>query len=910
MPPIGFYRKRSSLQNPQFFNKLSTSMPKTDLPKAYESKDHEDAIYAAWEKSGYFNPDNLSGDPYSIMMPPPNVTGILHLGHALENTIMDTMARFQRMRGKRMLLVPGTDHAALPTQAKVEKMLMKEGMENPRKELGREKLVEKIRAFAEESKSTILSQVRKMGTSCDWSRLAYTFDDQRSQAVNELFVRMYNDGLIYRGYRVVNWSVKGQSTCSDDELAHVEREAKLYTFRYAKDFPITISSTRPETKLGDTAVAVHPSDLRYQDLIGKTFTVDVGAAKPLEIKIIADEEVDPNFGTGALGVTPAHSPIDFAMFERQKAKQDPIGLIPVIGMDGKMTAEAGVAYEGLTAEEARTKFVAWLSAQELLEKEEDIMQSVGTSDRFGDVIEAIPMTQWWLDVNKMIPGREKSLRDLMKEAVTTGLNGDDKKRVTITPDRFIKLYLDRVENLRDWCLSRQVWWGHRIPVWYKEEEIFVGINAPEGEGWNQDPDTLDTWFSSGSWTFSTLGWPKQTKDLADFHPTNWMQMGYEILYLWLMRMILMSAYVFDDIPFKDAYLHGMVRDQYGKKFSKSSDNGLDPIEVIEQYGCDALRISLLIGTSPGNDTKYYTEKIESGRNFTNKLWNIARYVISSVESDTSSESIQPQTLADQWILSRFATVTQDVTGHLEKFEFSQAGEKLRDFTWSEFADWYLEIAKAQRGKDGDQTDQILIKILKDLLKLWHPFMPFVTEVLWKELGDHLLMVESWPVADRSIADKKVEQDFIFLQEVVTGIRNVRAENHLNPKQFIAISILTDAQTRTLLESSKEVILALARVESMDFVETELANAAVTVVGPVRVFIPLAGLIDVAKEQDRLTKELKELDQYLVSVAGKISDADFISKAPAHVVESMREKQTQAMTKRDTLIAQIQALAKS
>jgi hypothetical protein len=413
------------------------------------------------------------------MMPPPNVTGVLHLGHALENSLMDSMARFQRLRGKKVLLLPGTDHAAIATQAKVEKMLMAEGMQNPRQELGREKLLEKIREFAEQSKATILGQIRKIGTSADWSRLAYTFDDQRNRAVKELFVRMYNDGLIYRGYRVVNWSVKGQSTCSDDEIEHVERPSKLYTFKYGKDFPITIATTRPETKLGDTAVAVHPNDERYKHLIGKTFTVDVGAAKPLEIKIIADDGVDPNFGTGALGVTPAHSAVDFAMYEKQKAKGDPIAIIPVIGPDGKMTEDAGKAYVGLTVEEAREKFVEWLKAQELLEKEEDIVQSVGTSDRYGDVIEAIPMTQWWLDMNKEIPKRGKTLRQLMKEAVGEG-------GVKITPDRFEKLYLDRVENLRDWCLSRQLWWGHRIPVWYKGEEMHVGTEAPSGEGWEQE----------------------------------------------------------------------------------------------------------------------------------------------------------------------------------------------------------------------------------------------------------------------------------------------------------------------------------------------------------------------------------------------------------------------------------------
>jgi valyl-tRNA synthetase len=436
-----------------------------ELPKIYDPKAVEDEIYKLWEKSGYFNPDNLSGEPYSIMMPPPNVTGVLHLGHALENSLMDAMARYQRMQGKKVLLLPGTDHAAVATQAKVEKMLVEQGMKNPREQLGREKLLQKIREFSEQSKATILSQIKKMGTSCDWSRLAYTFDEKRSQAVNEVFVKMYGDGLIYRGYRVINWSVKGQSTCSDDELVHVERTAKLYTFKYSQDFPISIATTRPETKLGDTAVAVNPHDKRYKKYIGQTFTLEVGAEKPLEIKIIADENVEMDFGTGALGVTPAHSAVDFEMYEKQKATGNPIDIIEVIGKDGCMTTKAGAAYVGLTVEKAREKFVAWLKENNLIEKEEEITQSVGTSDRFGDVVEALPMTQWFIDVNKKISDKGKSLKQLMHDAVAFGHNGDPAQKVKITPERFEKTYFTWIENLRDWCISRQIWWGHQIPVW-------------------------------------------------------------------------------------------------------------------------------------------------------------------------------------------------------------------------------------------------------------------------------------------------------------------------------------------------------------------------------------------------------------------------------------------------------------
>ncbi len=890
------------LQEWSFAPKLSASMAKTDMPKAYESGDYEADIYAAWESSGFFNPDNSDGEPFTIMMPPPNVTGILHLGHALENTLMDTMARYQRLRGKRVLLVPGTDHAAIATQAKVEKLLMAEGHENPRKEFGREGLVERIRVFANASMSTILGQIKTLGTSCDWTRLAYTFDENRNKAVNEMFTRMYNDGLIYRGYRVVNWSVKGQSTQSDDEIEHIEREAKLYTFKYAKDFPITIATTRPETKLGDTAVAVHPTDERYKTFIGQTFTVDVGAEKPLEIKVIADEEVDPSFGTGALGVTPAHSAIDFLMYEKQKALENPIGIISVIGEDGSMTAAAG-SYAGLSVEKARETFVDWLKKEGLLEKEEDIIQNVGVSDRYGDVIEAIPMTQWWLDVNKEIPGRGKSLRELMREAVTTGLDGDASKRVNIMPERFTKLYLDRVDSLRDWCLSRQIWWGHRVPVWYKEEEIFVGLQSPDGEGWVQDEDTLDTWFSSGTWTFSTLGWPEQTNDLDSYHPTSWMQMGYEILYLWLMRMILMSTYALKEVPFSNAYIHGMLRDKEGRKFSKSAGNGIDPIEVIKESGADALRVSLLIGISPGNDSRFYTEKLEGGRNFVNKLWNISRFVLSQVEvvGHVAEADLNPQTLADRWVLSEFHVLQQEVTDHLDAYEFSQAGEKLRNFTWSVFADWYLEIAKVQ---DGESTQKILLYILERLLTYWHPFMPFVTEQIWKQIDpETMLMVHEWPMAAGDHVDARSVKIFEGLQETVSTIRNLRAQYKVEPKAHVNVT-LTGAEA---LADQVEIIQTLARVENLSFGEKPEGDVATSVIGAMQVHVSLEGLVDKEAENVRLTKDRDETVVYITSLEKKLANDAFTSKAPEKVVGTMRQNLLEAQTKLKAIESQITSL---
>ncbi|MFA6547353.1 MAG: valine--tRNA ligase [Candidatus Magasanikbacteria bacterium] len=874
-----------------------------ELPKAYEPQKYEDSIYKRWEESGYFNPDNLSGEPFSVLFPPPNVTGVLHLGHALENSLMDAMIRYQRMKGKKTLLLPGTDHAAVATQAKVEKDLIKQGHIHPREEYGREKLLEIIRDYAEKSKSTILNQIKKMGTSCDWSRLAYTFDDQRSVAVNTVFKKMYDDGLIYRGYRVVNWSVKGQSTCSDDELVHIERDAKMYTFKYSKDFPLTISSTRPETKLGDTAVAVNPNDERYKKYIGQTFVVDVGAEKLLNIKIIADDGVDMEFGTGALGVTPAHSAVDYEMYIKQKTQGSPIDLIPVIGMDGKMLPTAGKKYVGLKTVEAREKFVEWLKENDLLIKEEDIKQNVGTSDRFGDVVEALPMTQWFVDVNKIISGKNKSLKDLMKEAVTIGHSGDKDKKIKITPERFEKVYLNWIENLRDWCISRQIWWGHRIPVWYKGEEVFCGLTAPTDGDWKQDEDTLDTWFSSGLWTFSTLGWPNEKKDLGVFHPSSWMQMGNEIIFFWMARMILMTTYVMDTIPFKEVYIHGMLRDEHGKKFSKSADNGIDPLDAVKDYGCDALRLSLLSGISPGNDSSFYKEKIEGSRNFVNKLWNISRYVFLQIEkADKNILKPQAKTLADRWILSRLETVKLDVEKLLDRSDFSLAVENLRTFTWTEFADWYVEIAKIENDKQ-----EILNYLLNTILKLWHPFIPFVTEQIWSEIYDEkeMLMVEKWPTAVIPSETEESLDTFEIIKNIITGIRALRAENKIEPAKKLDATIGADEKINLIKENS-DIIKILARLENLEILEkAKKSKTAVGFVeGIVEVFVELAGVIDLDKEKERLQKEFETLTKFINGLENKLANEEFVQNAPAVVVAKEKQKLQEAQEKLDKIEAQL------
>ena len=883
-------------------------MDNQDIPKAYEAKSYEDDIYAAWEKSGFFNPDNLKGEPFTLMMPPPNVTGVLHLGHALENTIMDSMIRYQRMRGRKALLLPGTDHAAVATQARVEKNLIAEGIKNPREHFGREKLLELIREFSENSKSTILKQIKKMGTSADWSRLAYTFDKDRSHAVTEVFVRMYNDGLIYRGHRVVNWSVRGQSTLSDDEVVHVDRKAKLYTFNYSKDFPFTIATTRPETKLGDTAVAVHPSDERYAEFVGKTFEVEF-CDDNLSLTVIADEHVDPKFGTGALGVTPAHSPIDYQMYEKQKAAGNDIGLIQVVGADGKMTERAGEDFKGLTVEEAREKVVVMLQEKGLMVSEEEIDQNVGTSDRFGDIVEAIPMTQWFVGVNKEIPGKGKSLKELMKQAVEVGHNGDADQKINIIPDRFEGTYYGWIDNLRDWCISRQIWWGHRIPVWYKGEEVFCGTSAPEGEGWKQDPDTLDTWFSSGLWTFSTLGWPDETPDFKTFHPTTWMQMGYEILFFWMARMILMSTYVIDQIPFKDVYIHGMLRDKNGQKFSKSLNNGIDPIEVIEKYSADALRYSLVSGVTPGNDSKFYEEKVEAAQRLVNKLWNISRYVLTTVgevNHGAAYSELKPTTVADKWILTELVNLEAQLATHMQNAEFSQASEKLREFTWGAFADWYLEISKMQRADESLQksTDAILVYVLEHLLSYWHPIMPFVTEAIWKHLdASELLMAHNWPSMHMVQVDLDSKARMDELKEVVTSIRALRAQYQVVPKAKVDVVFVGGA-----VEQDVEMIRTLAGVGAATFEKTKPeGDYAAGVAGDVQVFVSLEGLVDKDKERERLKQDEKETGEYIVVLDKKLSNTEFTNKAPVSVVDGMRAKKTDAEARLIVIKDQLTAL---
>ncbi|MBT4857206.1 valine--tRNA ligase [Candidatus Uhrbacteria bacterium] len=884
------------------------------LPKTYDSNGVEDDIYAAWMDSGYFAPENLPDfenrtESFTISLPPPNVTGTLHMGHAVMLAIQDAMIRFARMAGKKALWVPGTDSAAVATESKVEKMLIEdEGMEKPKEELGREEFLKRVNKFAKESHDTIINQTKKMGASLDWDREAYTLDDQRQKSVSTAFKRMYEDGLIYRGYRVINWSVKGQSTCSDDELVYVDRSAKLYTFQYSKDVPIAIATTRPETKLGDTAIAVHPEG-RWKEYIGKEFVVENFGQEghTLTLKVFGDEHVDDTFGTGALGVTTAHSPIDFEMYQKQKALGNDIGIKQVIGEDGLMTQEAGSEYAGLTTKEAKKKLIAWLSEQELVSGEEDVVQNVGTSDRFKDIVEPLPKTQWFIDVNKefaykqskehpiegLSDGQTVTLKSLMQHVVRA-------KQIDILPERFVKTYFHWIDNLRDWNISRQIWFGHRIPVWYKGEELSVG-ELPEGDGWEQDSDTLDTWFCTGLWTFATLDWPNEgASDLRAYHPTQVLETGYDILFFWVARMILMSTYHLGEVPFETVYLHGLVRDEKGRKMSKSLGNIINPLDMISKYGADATRLSLLIGATPGNDSRLSEEKIASYRNFTNKLWNISRFVFMTVGDVRSvATAPEPKTLADRWILSRLDDVIVRATGHYERHEFSLLGELLRDFTWNEFADWYVEIAKVQ---DDQSTKDILLYVLENILKMWHPYMPFVTEELYKQFDAGMLMVASWPRESGAKMDVAL---FDRLREVVSALRNVRATYKIAYSKPLDVIVVG----ATDLKDQGSIITNFAKLGELTFDnDAKKPEGAISVMaGSIRLYVPIADLIDVAAETKRMEGELNEAQTHAKRLEGKLSNKGFVAGAPPEVITQTKQQLEETQERVKILLEELESL---
>jgi len=855
---------------------------KQELSKAYNPAEHEDKIYQKWEESGFFNPDNLSlaknAPSYTIVLPPPNVTEKLHVGHASMVAIEDLLIRYHRLQGDRALWIPGTDHAAIATQNVVEKRLFKETGQT-RHDLGREKFLSEVQKFLITTQTTILHQIKKMGASLDWSRLAFTLDADRQLAVRTMFQKMYEEGVIYQGERIVNWCPRCHSTLADDEVEYKEQPSNLYTFKYAANFPIVISTTRPETKLGDTAVAVNPRDERYKKFIGQEFVVNF-CGQNLKIKIIADHNVDLNFGTGALGVTPAHSMVDWQM-----AQTNNLPLIPVINESGKINDNFG-PYSGLEVMTARELIVAELKKNDLLIKAEDITNNLSVCYRCGTPIEPLPSKQWFVSIDQKI--KRLGNKSLKEKAIEVA----QEHKIEFIPERFSKRYLDWMDNLHDWCISRQIWFGHQIPVWYKDAEVYVGLTAPVGDGWQQDPDTLDTWFSSGMWTFSTLGWPdtfssqKKIGDLAKFHPTQVLETGYEILTLWVSRMVMMSLFALNEIPFEKVYLHGIILDDKGKKMSKSKGNGIDPLDLITKYGTDATRLSLLMGSTPGNDSRFSEDKVEAKRNFVNKLWNISRFILSTTEEkfySTAADKIPAaKTLADDWILQELSGLINKISKRLDNFDFSLAAEELNEFTWDKLADWYLEIAKVEKEKE-----EILIYILKNLLILWHPFIPFVTETIWSSFNPSILMVAAWPQV------RKLKQSplaaVILIQDVIVAIRNARSEHKIEPAQKLQAVIYGHSST-ALLEKQRALIINLRTgLESLEIKKQgdKIEKAIMIPVGEVEIY--LSGLVDETKESARLIKERTQLEKLIILQQQKLGNEDFIKRAPEKIVAAEKEK---------------------
>lgn len=863
-----------------------------ELAKAYDPHEVEDRIYDFWVKNGFFHAEpDPAKKPYTIVIPPPNITGQLHMGHALDETLQDVLIRWRRMQGYSALWLPGTDHASIATEAKIVEAMKAEGL--TKEDLGREGFLKRAWEWKEKYGGTIVGQLKKLGSSCDWDRERFTLDEGCSEAVREVFVRLYEKGLIYRGERIINWCPHCKTSISDAEVEYEEKDGNFWHFKY----PLTdgsgfirLATTRPETMLGDTAVAVHPDDERYKDLVGKTVTLPLVGR---EIPIVADTYVEMEFGTGVVKITPAHDPNDFEVGLRHN--------LPIINVmdDSGIINENGGEYCGLDRLEARKKIVKAMDEQGFLEKIEPIKHNVGACYRCGTVVEPRVSMQWFV---KMEP--------LAKPAIEAVRSGDTK----FVPERFDKVYFNWMENIRDWCISRQLWWGHRIPAWYCADcgETTVARETPEkcahcgSTHLHQDEDTLDTWFSSALWPFSTLGWPNKTADLDYFYPTSTLVTGYDIIFFWVARMIFSGLEHMGKTPFDTVFIHGIVRDEKGRKMSKSLGNGIDPLKVIDQYGADALRFMLATGNSPGNDMRYSPEKVESSRNFANKIWNAARFILMNLEGH-DVKGVLPETLTteDKWIISGFNRVAKEITENLEKFELGIAVAKIYDFLWDDFCDWYIEIAKIRMNGDDPVTAQnareVLVWVMTGTLKLLHPFMPFITEEIWQTLPHEgaALMVSQWPEYEEALNFPQAEAEMKRIMDVIRGIRNRRAEMNVPPSRKAKVYIAT-AQQQTF-HDGVAIVAKLAYANEVEIGDSFDMDGAVTIVtDDATVYIPMDELVDKKAEIARLTKEMETAKKQLAQCNGKLNNQGFLGKAPANVVEGVKQEATR-LTDRIALI---------
>ena len=854
-----------------------------ELAKVYDPGSVEDRTYAFWQEGNFFHAEvDPEKEPYTIVIPPPNITGQLHMGHALDQTLQDVLIRWRRMQGRSALWLPGTDHASIATEAKIVAAMEEEGL--TKEELGREKFLERAWAWKEKYGGRIVEQLKKLGSSCDWERERFTLDEGCNRAVNEVFCRLYEKGLIYRGERIINWCPHCLTSISDAEVEYEDQAGHFWHIRYPivgmEGQYIEVATTRPETMLGDTAVAVDPEDERYKHLVGKMLLLPLVNK---EIPLIADEYVEQEFGTGCVKITPAHDPNDYEVGLRHS-----LPVINIMNEDGTINQNGG-RYAGMDRYAARKAIVAELEAQGYLVRVEDYSHNVGCCYRCGTTVEPLVSKQWFV---KMEP--------LAKPAIEAVKSGETK----FVPERFDKTYFHWMENIKDWCISRQLWWGHRIPAWYCQDcgEVMVAREAPHacpkcGSGkLEQDPDTLDTWFSSALWPFSTLGWPEETPELKYFYPTNTLVTAYDIIFFWVARMIFSGCEQMGKTPFDTVLIHGLVRDAQGRKMSKSLGNGIDPLEIIQQYGADTLRFALATGNSPGNDMRFSDEKVKASRNFANKIWNASRFLLMNLDESITASRL-PETLEteDKWVVSLYNTLVKEVTDNLERFELGIAVQKLYDFIWDVFCDWYIELAKTRLQAGGDKArsvQQVLVYVLGNTLKLLHPFMPFITEEIWQSLphaGEGpSIMVAKWPVYDPALSFAREEADFQKVMDIIKAIRNQRAEMNIPPAKKAKVYIET-AETGVFRDGAP-FLERLASAQSVEVGERFDLPGAVQVVTPAaKAYIPMEQLIDREKELARLQKEKEKCLSDIAFVEKKLQNQAFVAKAPAQVVEAERKK---------------------
>ncbi|MBS6861407.1 MAG: valine--tRNA ligase [Clostridiales bacterium] len=851
-----------------------------ELAKTYEPREVEDRIYEFWTKGNYFHAEpDPKKKPYTIVIPPPNITGQLHMGHALDETLQDILIRWRRMQGYCALWLPGTDHASIATEAKIVEAMRKEGV--TKEEIGREAFLERAWDWKRQYGGRIVEQLKKLGSSCDWERERFTLDEGCSKAVREVFVRLYEKGLIYRGERIINWCPHCKTSISDAEVEFEEKAGHFWHLRYPfKDGSgyLELATTRPETMLGDTAVAVHPDDERYQGIIGKTLILPLVGR---EIPVVADTYVEKDFGTGVVKITPAHDPNDFEVGLRHNLE-----IINVMNEDGSIN-ENGGKYCGMSGLDARRAIVRDLEEQGFLVRVEDIKHNVGTCYRCGTVVEPRVSKQWFV---KMKP--------LAEPAVDCVRDG----RIQFIPERMNKTYYNWMENIKDWCISRQLWWGHRIPAWYCPDcgEMIVARETPHAcpkcgsTNLHQDEDTLDTWFSSALWPFSTLGWPEKTKELEYFYPTDTLVTGYDIIFFWVARMIFSGLEHMKEVPFKTVFFHGLVRDAQGRKMSKSLGNGIDPLEVIAQYGADALRFTLVTGISPGNDTRFSTERVEASRNFANKLWNASRFILMNIEGkDVKNELPAHLATEDKWILSAFNRVAKEVNENLEKFELGIAAQKLYDFLWDQFCDWFIEIAKIRLTGDDEQAAQevrqVLVWVMTRTLAMLHPFMPYITEEIWQTMphDGEALIVDAYPAYDPALEFPEASARMESVMAAVRAVRNRRSEMNVVPSRRTKLHIATAKPD--VFEEGTAVFQRLAYAAEIEVAESFDLEGAVTIVTPdAKIYIQMDELVDKAAEIARLTKELQNAEKQFATAQAKLSNEKFTGKAPANVVEGVRQ----------------------